>query len=46
MAQYDYCVVNGEVQEAVNRVKSIIIAEHSKVSSDIEAILNSFENEN
>ena len=46
MAQYDYCVVNGEVQEAVNRVKSIIVAEHSKVSSDIEAILNSFENEN
>ena len=46
MDQYDYCVVNGEVQEAVNRVKSIIVAEHSKVSSDIEAILNSFENEN
>lgn len=46
MDQYDYCVVNGEVQEAVNRVKSIIIAEHSKVSSDIEAILNSLENEN
>lgn len=46
MDQYDYCVVNGEVQEAVNRVKSIIVAEHSKVSSDIDAILNSFENEN
>lgn len=45
MDQYDYCVVNGEVQEAVNRVKSIIVAEHSKVSSDIEAILNSFEEE-
>lgn len=43
--QYDYCVVNGQVQEAVNRVKAIITAEHSKVSSDIQRILENFEEE-
>ncbi|XVG96637.1 guanylate kinase [Eubacteriales bacterium KG127] len=43
--QYDYCVVNGQVQEAVNRVKAIITAEHSKVSSDIQLILENFEEE-
>ncbi len=44
--QYDYCVINGQIQEAVDRVKAIIIAEHSKVSSDIQGILDEFEEEN
>ncbi len=43
--QYDYCVINGQIQEAVNRVKAIVIAEHSKVSSDIQGILDEFEEE-
>ena len=30
--KYDYCVVNGKLEEAVNRVKSILIAEHSRVT--------------
>lgn len=41
--QYDYCVINGQVQEAVDRVKAIVIAEHSKVSSNIQGILDEFE---
>ena len=33
--KYDYCVVNGELQDAVNRVTAIIMAEHSRVSEDV-----------
>ena len=33
--KYDYCVVNGDLNEAVARVKSIVMAEHSRVSQSI-----------
>ena len=32
---YDYCVVNGELNEAVARVKAIMLAEHLKISDGI-----------
>ena len=37
--EYDYVVVNGELDEAVNRVKAVVIAEHSRVTKDIKRIL-------
>ena len=43
--KYDYCVVNGELEEAVNRVKSIVVAEHSRVSDDVEALIKKYEEE-
>lgn len=43
--KYDYCVVNGELEEAVNRVKAIIIAEHSKVSESIYHLIKKYEEE-
>lgn len=43
--RYDYCVVNGKLDEAVSRVKAIIIAEHSKVSEDISDLIEMYEEE-
>ncbi|MBN7772109.1 guanylate kinase [Clostridium aminobutyricum] len=43
--KYDYCVVNGELDEAVNRVQAIIIAEHSKVSESIYHLIKKYEEE-
>lgn len=43
--KYDYCVVNGEVEEAVCRVSSIMIAEHSKVSEDIYTLIDKYKEE-
>lgn len=43
--KYDYCVVNGELEEAVNRVKAIVIAEHSKVSESIYHLIKKYEEE-
>ena len=40
--KYDYCVVNGELEEAVNRVEAIIIAEHSRVSEDIYELIEQY----
>ena len=40
--KYDYLVVNGELEEAVNRVKSIIIAEHSKVIMTPEELVREY----
>ncbi len=37
--EYDYVVVNGELEEAVSRVKAIVVAEHSKVTENIKRIL-------
>lgn len=37
--EYDYVVVNGELDEAVNRVKAVVIAEHSRVTNAIKRIL-------
>ena len=37
--EYNYVVVNGELQEAVDRVKAIVTAEHSRVTESIKQIL-------
>lgn len=43
--KYDYCVINGELQEAVDRVAAIIIAEHSRVSEDVYKIIERYKEE-
>ena len=43
--KYDYCVVNGELEEAVARVKSIVVAEHSKVAFAAEELIASYKEE-
>ena len=43
--KYDYCVVNGELEEAVNRVKAILIAEHSRVSENIHELIEKYKEE-
>jgi len=43
--KYDYCVVNGELDEAVARVKSIVIAEHSRVSKNIYNLIEQYKEE-
>ena len=43
--KYDYCVVNGQLQEAVDRVASIIKAEHSRVSEDVYKIVERYKEE-
>ena len=43
--QYDYCVVNDEVNEAVASIKSIIISEQCKVKEDIKNIILKFKEE-
>ena len=43
--KYDYCVVNGELEEAVDRVKSIVIAEHSRVSQSIYKLIEKYKEE-
>lgn len=43
--KYDYCVVNGEVDEAVSRVAAIMTAEHSRVSEDVYALIERYKEE-
>lgn len=43
--KYDYCVVNGELEEAVMRVKAITVAEHSRVSKNIDELMKRYEEE-
>jgi len=43
--KYDYCVVNGDLDEAVNRVKAIIVAEHSRVEEDIYELIEEYKEE-
>ena len=43
--KYDYCVVNGKLEEAVNRVKSILIAEHSRVTFTAEGLISKYKEE-
>jgi guanylate kinase len=43
--KYDYCVVNGVLEEAVNRVSAIMIAEHSKVGVNIETLMERYRQE-
>ena len=40
--KYDYRVENGVLEEAVNRVKAIIIAEHSKVTMTPEELIREY----
>lgn len=43
--KYDYCLVNGNIEEAVNRAAAIIVAEHSKVSKDIYELIETYKEE-
>lgn len=43
--KYDYCVVNGELEEAVSRVKAIVIAEHSRVSQNVYKLIEMYKEE-
>jgi len=43
--KYDYCVVNGEIDEAVNRIAAIIKAEHSRVSEHIYELIEKYKEE-
>lgn len=43
--KYDYCVVNGLLEEAVARVKAIVVAEHSKVAFTAEELIDSYREE-
>lgn len=42
---YDYYVINGDLEEAVDRVRSILIAEHSKVDQNVEKLIRRYEEE-
>ena len=42
---YDYYVINGELQEAVNTVRAIIKAEHSKVTENVRKLVRRYEEE-
>lgn len=43
--KYNYCVINGVLEEAVDRVAAIIVAEHSRVSKDIYALIEKYKEE-
>lgn len=43
--KYDYCVINGEINEAVSRVSAIIKAEHSRVTEDIYQLIENYKEE-
>ena len=43
--RYDYCIINGDINEAVNRVADVIKAEHSKVSQDIYELIEKYKEE-
>jgi len=42
---YDYFVINGDLEEAVDRVRSIILAEHSKVDPQVDRLIRKYEEE-
>ena len=43
--KYDYCVVNGDLSEAVSRVAAIVKAEHSRVSESIYELIEQYRKE-
>ncbi|WP_312653554.1 guanylate kinase [Aminipila sp.] len=43
--KYDYCVINGELSEAVERLRAIVTAEHSRVSESIYHLIKKYEEE-
>lgn len=42
---YDYYVINGDLEDAVNIVRSIIMAEHSKVDQHVDRLIRKYEEE-
>lgn len=43
--KYDYCVVNGQLEEAVARVKAVVTAEHSRVTFTAEELISRYKEE-
>jgi guanylate kinase len=43
--RYDYCVVNGEVEEAVSKAAAIIKAEHCRISEEIHELVAKYKEE-
>ncbi len=43
--KYDYCIVNGELEEAIARAKAILVAEHSRVTEDIYNLIDTYKEE-
>ena len=43
--RYDYCVINDEIDVAVQRVTDIINAEHSKVTQDVYELVEKYKEE-
>ena len=43
--KYDYCIVNGELNEAIARAKAILVAEHSRVTDDIYKLIDTYKEE-
>ena len=43
--KYDYCIVNGELEEAIARAKAILVAEHSRVTDDIYKLIDTYKEE-
>lgn len=43
--EYDYVVVNGELEEAVDRVKAIVVAEHSRVTENVNQLIENYKEE-
>ena len=41
--QYDYCIINDELQDAVDAVASVIRAEHARVRKGIRELIQSYE---
>ena len=45
MDKYDYCIINGVLDEAISRISAIVKAEHSRVSEDIYDLINKYKEE-
>ena len=43
--KYDYCVINDEVEGATERVRSIISAEHSRVTESVYGLIEKYKEE-
>jgi guanylate kinase len=45
LEKYDYCVINGLLEEAIRRVEAIVVAEHSRVGEDVKEIIDGYRQE-
>ncbi|MDR0817474.1 MAG: guanylate kinase [Clostridiales Family XIII bacterium] len=45
LEKYDYCLVNGILEEAVKRALAIMVAEHSRVGEDVSEIIDGYRQE-